>query len=98
MGSTSRAQLMEPQPISAGAAAAAAPSARGIFDHAVVIRSPEPRRAYLAAACGHDDALRRQVDGLLEAYEAAGSFLDARVYDLGTTSTSDEPGPRPLRE
>src|SRR5207302_8078980 len=35
------------------------------------------RRAYLDEACGTDDALRQQIDGLLQVNEKAGSFLES---------------------
>src|SRR5262249_672897 len=42
---------------------------------AIEIPSSAERRAYADEACGGDTSLRAQVDALLEAHEAAGSFL-----------------------
>ncbi len=53
-----------------------------MFDRAVEIGSAEECQAYLARACDGDAALRREVDDLLEAYRAAGSFLDGPVVTL----------------
>jgi len=37
---------------------------------------PEQRQAHLDAACGGDAELRQAVEGLLQAHEQAGSFLE----------------------
>jgi hypothetical protein len=54
--------------------------------HAALEQSPEMRRTFLDCACANDFELRRQVDRLVSAEEAAGSFLDeAGVADpVGT--------------
>src|SRR6266545_6702256 len=51
-------------------------SERDIFIGAVQRDGPGERRAYLEDACGADVALRRRVEGLLEVYDRAGSFLE----------------------
>ena len=51
-------------------------SERDIFIGALQTDDTAERRAYLEAACGTDDALRRRVDNLLEVYGRAGSFLE----------------------
>ena len=50
---------------------------KSIFDEAAEIASPEDRDAYLERACGGDAGLRRNVDALLQAFDRAGSFLEA---------------------
>src|SRR5262249_35966339 len=50
------------------------------------------RSAYLEQACGGDDALRRRVEGLLQGYEQAGSFLQRPVPNLAGTADAG-PGP-----
>ncbi len=51
-------------------------SERDIFIGALQTDDRAARQAFLEAACGADDALRRRVDGLLEVYGRAGSFLE----------------------
>ena len=46
---------------------------------AALTRGPEQRAAFLDGACGGDHALRREVDGLLAAHEAASGFLSTPV-------------------
>jgi tetratricopeptide (TPR) repeat protein len=55
-------------------------SARAVFDRAVEIEPAERRRAYLEDACAGSPGLKEKVEGLLRAYEAAGSFT--RAVDL----------------
>jgi hypothetical protein len=50
-----------------------------IFTHALSIRVPGQRDAYLAGACHGDPALREQVESLLAAAERAGDFLEGTV-------------------
>src|SRR5262245_56396016 len=47
-----------------------------IFQTARRIDSAEARRDYLNRACGNDTTLRKQIDGLLSAYESSESFLE----------------------
>jgi serine/threonine protein kinase/Flp pilus assembly protein TadD len=51
-------------------------TAREVFV-AAVRRAPDQWDAYLAAACGGDEALRRRVRDLLDAHREAGSFLES---------------------
>ena len=44
--------------------------------HATLEREPGQRGSYLAQACGVDQALRREVEGLLAQEDEAGSFLE----------------------
>jgi len=48
--------------------------------HAAAALLPADRGAYLAAACGGDDALRREVDWLL-AHEHDSHFLDVPAIE-----------------
>ncbi|HEX5051757.1 MAG TPA: tetratricopeptide repeat protein [Planctomycetota bacterium] len=48
--------------------------ARSVFQDALELPATE-REAFVRAACGPDQALRTQVNALLEAYEAAADFL-----------------------
>src|SRR6516162_9469211 len=49
-------------------------SESAIFKAAVKL-APERRAAYLDQTCGADPELRREVESLLRAYDAPGSFL-----------------------
>ena len=46
---------------------------------AALTRAPELRGAFLDGACGGDDELRREVDRLLAAHDAASGFLSSSV-------------------
>src|SRR5205807_2312363 len=48
---------------------------RDIFIEALQRPAPADRQAYLELACGEDEHLRRRVEGLIAAFEQAGSFL-----------------------
>src|SRR4051812_28282551 len=63
--------------------------AKSIFLNASELAAGGPREAYLAAACGADTALRREVDGLLDHFERVGSFLDS----ADAAPTIDAPPP-----
>jgi WD40 repeat protein len=53
-------------------------SIRTIFAEALEIEDADERATFLARACGPDLSLRRDIEGLLEAQNAAGSFLPDR--------------------
>ena len=55
------------------------PSPQTVFDEAVEILAPSERTAYLDRACGEDAELRCEVESLLAAYFAAGSFMELPV-------------------
>ena len=54
-----------------------------IFERALDLASPDPRRAYLEAACGHDAALLARVRSLLRAHTEAESFLPEEPLAAG---------------
>src|SRR5215472_2317872 len=47
-----------------------------IFAQALDITAPEERAAFLDRACGHNSALRAEVEALLRAHERSGDLLD----------------------
>jgi serine/threonine protein kinase len=55
---------------------ATSPDVKSIFGKALELLTPAERAAYLEQACGDDAALRREVDGLLQALAKAGHFMD----------------------
>jgi len=57
---------------------------RQIFDGALE-RSPKDRAAYLRVVCARDDAMRQEVESLLDSHEDASDFLAKPVADLGYT-------------
>src|SRR5580658_399728 len=57
---------------------------RQIFDGALE-RSPKDRAAYLRVVCARDDAMRREVESLLESHADASGFLAKPAVDLGHT-------------
>jgi serine/threonine protein kinase/Flp pilus assembly protein TadD len=63
--------------------------ANDLFLQAVQLASPDARMDYLERACGGDQALRAEVEALLEANARAGSFLKAPPP--GLTVTVDQP-------
>ena len=56
-----------------------------IFASALAKKDPAERQAFLNEACGHDPALRAQVDEMLAADEGAGSFLEHPPVGLDAT-------------
>ncbi|UCC99333.1 MAG: serine/threonine protein kinase, partial [Phycisphaerales bacterium] len=63
-----------------------------IYSAALAKESAAERSAYLDAACGEDQALRRRVEALLKAHEQAGRFLEtpARAPDVTLEGPSIE--------
>ncbi len=51
--------------------------------HAALERAPERRRAFLEGACDGDEALRREVESLLQHESKAGPFLETPAARLG---------------
>lgn len=64
-----------------------------IFSAALEKPTEEERAAYLARACGADDALRRRVERLLEAHPQAVGFLDRPA--IAGPEHDDRTGPGP---
>jgi eukaryotic-like serine/threonine-protein kinase len=62
------------------------PQVKELFLKALKLSSPEERAAFLTQACAGKDALRAQVDSLLEAHQRAGTFLE----DPATASMPDQ--------
>src|SRR6266536_2214004 len=56
----------------------------------VLERAPSERSAFLGAACGRDEALRREVESLLAAHEKDGSFIDSPAYEVAAELIVDE--------
>jgi serine/threonine protein kinase/WD40 repeat protein len=77
----------------------AAPESKGktIFLNALEIASAAERLAYVAAECRDDDALRREVEGLLRHHEGVGSFLSSPAHGLEGTVDSPPLTERPGR-
>jgi serine/threonine protein kinase len=62
-----------------------------IFATALEIVDPVERASYLDSACGGDTSLRRNVEGLLRAYDRAGDFLERPALTTpSTTRTFNE--------
>src|SRR5207247_1574516 len=71
------------------------PSIKVIFGNALEIESPADRQAYLAQVCAGQPDLRRKIEALLGAFDAAGSFLEAPPAGLGPTVTEPALAERP---
>ena len=56
------------------------PRVKEIF-HAALARAPDQRAAFLRDACGEDVALSDEVESLLAAHAAAGSFAERAAID-----------------
>ena len=71
------------------------PRLKQVFAGALALRADE-RPAYLAAACGGNEALRREVESLLSSHERAKGFLEAPavVRPDGTATTRSLEGQR----
>jgi tetratricopeptide (TPR) repeat protein/serine/threonine protein kinase len=68
---------------------------REIFIAVLQKDTPAERHAYLDEACRGDEALRRSVEGLLDAHERAGGFLESPAPNLAATvddPVSERPG------
>ena len=72
---------------------APAADVKTIFGKALELPSAADRAAFLDQACGGDASLRAEVEGLLQALEAAGPFLNRP--DARKGETSDQPGATP---
>ena len=74
-----------------------------VFERAIEFSSSDDREKYLDQICGDDVDLRSQVEELLKAYDAAGSFLDEpnpalAISDSELNIENTQIGPYKLRE
>ena len=58
---------------------------------ATLERAPEERSAFLASACGEDEALHSEVESLLASHEKDGSFIDSPAYDAAAGMLASDP-------
>src|SRR5438270_11997528 len=65
------------------------PSEQAVFAEALLRGNSEAREVYLDTACGGEGVLRRRVEALLQAAEAAGDFLEVPPDGLGPDLVSD---------
>src|SRR3974377_1964680 len=63
-----------------------------IFYEALSKASPEERERYLAAACGQNSEMRRQLDSLLEADAHSGDFLRETIVSGNGGRIGERPG------
>jgi non-specific serine/threonine protein kinase/serine/threonine-protein kinase len=75
--------------------AAPADDVRSIFGKALELSAAADRAAYLDQACAGNAALRAEVEGLLQALDAAGSFLNRPGADARAEVTTDQPRETP---
>ena len=55
-------------------------------------RAPGERSAFLAQACGGDEALRKEVESLIASHEKSGTFIDAPAYEAAADVIVHEKG------
>ena len=60
--------------------------------HLALERKPMERDALLEQACAGDDALRKEVEALLAAHEAAGSFIEKPAVEIEARSIANAQG------
>jgi WD40 repeat protein/serine/threonine protein kinase len=63
-----------------------------IFSRAAEKKSPWERESYLVEACQGQPELRQEVDGLLQAHERAGGFLDETITLPGSAFVAERAG------
>src|SRR5690349_9434787 len=59
--------------------------------HEALSRQPDARSAFLAAVCGENLALRREVESLLKAAGEASGYLDRPAMQVAAQTLSREP-------
>jgi tetratricopeptide (TPR) repeat protein/serine/threonine protein kinase/WD40 repeat protein len=64
--------------------------AEDVFLAAVEKKSPAERAAFLDGSCAGNPDLRAQVEGLINAHENAGSFLEQPLFESAPTTDSQE--------
>ena len=57
---------------------------------AALVRDVRERAAFVAGACGHDEALRREVEALLAHAQTAEHFLEAPIGELAAQVLADD--------
>ena len=62
---------------------------QSIFLEALQKETPEERAAFLAEACGDDEAIRHEIEMLLKAHNKVGDFLQGAP--AGIENTLDQP-------
>jgi serine/threonine protein kinase len=67
--------------------------AEKVFEGAIKLPTPQERAAYVRGACGEDQALRQQVESLIQAHEEVGGFMPTDPGEAGITIPD-----RPLSE
>ena len=60
-----------------------------IFQSAIQ-RAPGERSAFLASACGGDEALRSEVESLIASHEKSGEFIDSPAYEAAAEMIVDD--------
>src|SRR5262245_61637776 len=70
----------------------AMPGLDTIFSEAVELADAADRAAYIARACGADEALRRRVEALVAAHFRAGDFLEQPAEHSEATARPEKPG------
>jgi len=68
-------------------------TAEKIFEAAIKLPTPQERAAYVRGASGEDQALRQQVESLIQAHEEVGGFMPTDPGEAGITIPD-----RPLSE
>jgi len=66
--------------------------------HAALEREAGERSAFLAAACGGDEALRREVESLLRFHERADQFIEAPALEVAAQALAESEGPTLVME
>jgi serine/threonine protein kinase len=64
-----------------------------LFAVALARTTPEERAAYLAAACAGDAELQQRIEALLQAHDAAGSFLEKAAVGENVTAAEQPEAP-----
>src|SRR5688500_15142648 len=53
-------------------------------------RDPDKRSAFLAAECGGDEVLRRDVESLITSHEQAGEFIESPAFEFVAGSLTND--------
>jgi serine/threonine protein kinase/WD40 repeat protein len=60
--------------------------------HSAIERAPHERVHYLDGACAGDDALRREIEGLILSHESSSSFIASPAYERGAELLTTDAG------